>query len=179
MQIAPPAEINFGFYNGYIGYAIGADLITVLENNWKDIQSAISPLTEQQLLMRYEADKWNIKEVMVHLVDSERNFCYRIMRFSRQEQTPLPMFDIHKFIINAHASERDIKDILLELELLRRATIIMFKGMPEFMLELTGPARDAQLSVRALGFAIAGHCMHHLNVIKERYLQLEVIPNID
>jgi len=175
MLIAPPHTIDYGFYNGYITHAIGTDLITALENSWADVNTVIGNLSEEQLLFRYDAGKWSIKELMAHLVDAERNFCYRSMRFSRQNDMPLPPLDVYQFVMNSHATERDIKDILSELEFLRKATILMFKGMQPSMLELTGPARtpagDIQVSVRALGFALAGHSMHHMAVIKERYLK--------
>ena len=127
-------------------------------------------LNEEQLLYRYEPGKWNIKEVLVHLIDAERNFCYRIMRISRGDQTQLPMFSVHEFVLNSFATERDVKSIMAELDITREATIAMFGGMHPSMHDKTGPARDVTISVRALGFAIPGHVMHHVDIIKERYL---------
>jgi len=172
MKITPPSSLDFGFYNGYVSNATHTDLITALNDSWEDVYNTVSTLSDEQLESRYEAGKWSIKEVIAHLVDAERTFCIRIQRFSRKDQAPLPPIDMHAFVANAHANNRDIKDILHELHLLRQASILMFKGMDETMLELTGPARDITISVRALGFAMAGHNTHHIQIIKERYLQL-------
>ncbi len=80
------------------------------------------------------------------------------------------MYDVHQFVANAHAIERPVADMLEELGLLRQATILMFRGMTAEMLDLTGPARDVTISVRALGFALAGHNTHHMNIVRARYL---------
>lgn len=168
--VPPPAATDYGFYSGYIAKAPTTDLIAALKDNWSDIKKLADSLNEEQLLLRYEPGKWSIKEVLVHLIDAERNFCYRIMRISRGDQAQLPAFSIHEFVANSYATERDIENIMLELELLRKSTIAMFEGMHPSMLDLTGPARDVTISVRALGFALVGHGIHHIAIIRDRYL---------
>lgn len=170
MFIAPPPAIDYGFYNGYVTKAPRIDLIIALKENRKAFSTFINTLTEEDLLRRYQPDKWNVKEVLVHLIDAERNFCYRAMRISRGDQTPLPTFDVHSFVMNSHATEREMKSILHELDIVRESTIAMYDGMHPDMLDKTGPARDVTISVRALGFAIVGHVMHHEEIIRSRYL---------
>ncbi len=171
MRIAPPpATDDYGFYNSYISKAPDTDLITALTRNWSELKAFVNTLSEAQLLIRYAPDKWNIKEVLVHLIDAERNFCYRIMRISRGDQTQVPVIDVDQFVKNSHATERDINSIMEELAVIRQGTTALFGGMHPSMIDQTGPARDVTISVRALGFAIVGHVMHHTEIIKERYL---------
>ena len=170
MLIAPPSKIDYGFYNGYVFKVTDTDLITALNQNFVAIKQLADSLTEDELNSRYDTGKWSIKEIFFHLVDSERNFGYRIMRISRGDQGMLPMFNIHDFIINANVTEKSITNIIKELELLRQATILSFQGMDQEMLDRTGPARDVMISVRALGFAIIGHAIHHMDIIREKYL---------
>ncbi|HXS37253.1 MAG TPA: DinB family protein [Flavipsychrobacter sp.] len=178
MIIAPPsADKDFGFYNRYIFRVTDTDLVPALRKNLADLNELVVSLSQEQLAYRYDIDKWSIKEVIVHLVDAERNFCYRTMRISRGDQTELPVFDAHSFITNSHAAERDIKKIMHELEALREATIIMYDDMPLAMLDLEGLARNTMLSARALGYATIGHVMHHMEIIKERYLPQIAVAN--
>ena len=171
-QITLTGQTDFGFYNTYVYKAAGAELITALKENWNEANHLFSHMSEEQLLHRYAPGKWSIKEIVQHLTDAERNFCYRAMRISRGDQAPLPMYDIHTFTTNAHAEARDIKNMLQELHAARLSTIAFFDGMHPSMLELTGPARDAIVSVKALGFALVGHCMHHIEIIKNKYALL-------
>jgi len=171
MIIPPPSpDQDFGFYNNYIQKAGQGDLLSLLQQNLQQLKDMISPLTEEQLAFRYAADKWSVKETLVHLVDSERTFNYRIMRASRGDQGIIPAFDIAEFVFKSRASERSAAGLMAEFELLRKASILMFQEMPSSLLELTSPARDKQVSVRGFGFAMVGHVMHHMGILQERYL---------
>ncbi len=170
MLITPPVNPDYGFYNGYVTKAPDTDLITALKENWTSFRAFVHTLSEEELLHRYAAGKWSIKEVLVHLIDAERSFCYRIMRISRADQAQLPGYSVDDFISNSFVEERDMANIMLELEMLRKSTIAMFEGMHPDMLDRTGPARDVIISPRALGFAIVGHLIHHTDIIRGRYL---------
>ncbi len=170
MHIAPPPPADYGFYSGYVNKAPNTDLLTALHENLAELNKLVSSFSDEDLLYRYETGKWNLKEVLVHLIDAERNYCYRIMRISRNDQAQLPMFDIHAFVMNSHATERDLNSIMDEMQIIRAATIAQFAGMHPSMLDRTGPAREVIISVRALGFAIVGHVMHHMDIIKHKYL---------
>ena len=171
MQILPPLKTDYGFYNGYVYKLQDKDLITALTENWQALETLANGLTEEQLLYRYDTGKWSIKEVLVHLIDAERNFNYRVMRISRCDQAQLPVYDVDLLVRNSFADDRNQENIMKELELLRKATIAMYEGMHPSMLDRTGPARDVTISVRALGFATVGHVVHHINILNERYLK--------
>jgi len=170
MQILPPPSADYGFYTHYISIAPQTDLVTALEENIDQIKSFALNLSKQELDFRYAPGKWTVKENFAHLCDAERNFCYRMMRISRGDQEPLPPIDIHSFVVNAHAEHRGIDSIIEELEHLRNASISMLRGMTPEMLDLSGPARDITISVRALAYAMVGHTLHHISMIKEKYL---------
>ena len=128
--------------------------------------------SEAQLLRRYAPGKWSLKEVLVHIVDDERIFAYRALRFARNEQSHLIGFDQDAYAAESGANPRPLESILAEYEAVRMATIALFEGQPEASLTRlghgTGSANDA--TVRALCHHIAGHELHHLKVIQERYL---------
>ncbi|ESU24944.1 hypothetical protein FEDK69T_05010 [Flavobacterium enshiense DK69] len=121
---------------------------------------------------RYAEGKWTIKEILQHIIDAERVFAYRALRFSRSDETPLSSFDENKYadVVNPVANKRHLKDLLTELTAVRHATITLFKSFTEEDLVKKGVASNNPMSVRALGFVIIGHQNHHMNVFKERYL---------
>jgi uncharacterized damage-inducible protein DinB len=119
---------------------------------------------------RYAPGKWTIKDIIQHLIDSERIFAYRALRFSRGDTTALPGFDENLFAKNARGNERHLTALLNELSLVRHTTIALFKSLNDEELKRTGQASGYTISVRALGFAIIGHQNHHQKVFEERYL---------
>lgn len=130
----------------------------------------ILSLPEHKLMYRYAEDKWTIKEVISHLVDMERVYMYRALCFARNDQTLLPGFDAHQFTLFSGAYERDIADLLEELAATRNATILFLRGLSEESLVRAGILNGGRASVRALAYHIAGHELHHINIVKERYL---------
>lgn len=105
-----------------------------------------------------------------HIIDTERVFCYRALCFARNDQTPLPGFDQDVFVDNAKSNDRDFNDLLDEMNTLRKSTIQLYKSFSEEALLRIGVASGNEISVRALGYLFSGHQIHHLNVVKERYL---------
>lgn len=136
----------------------------------KTTRDFILSLPEQKLLHRYAAGKWTIKEVLVHIIDDERIYAYRALRFARNDATELSGFEQDDYARHSKANERDIKDILDEYAAGRNSTIALFNGLDENVLNRGGVANQNFVSVRALAYHIAGHEMHHVNIIKERYL---------
>ena len=114
--------------------------------------------------------KWTINDIIQHLIDSERVFAYRALRFSRGDETSLPGFDENFYADNAHGDNRSINDLLTEMSALRHANIMMFKSFTPEDLMRTGTASGYTVSVRAFGFLIIGHQNHHMKVFRERYL---------
>jgi uncharacterized damage-inducible protein DinB len=128
------------------------------------------PAAGQLLLRRYAPGKWTIKEILVHVVDDERIYAYRALRFARGDLTPLPGFEQDEFAAASDANERPVPDILAEHAAVRDATIALFRGLPEAALLRSGVADGKRFTVRALGYHMAGHEAHHMAVVKERYL---------
>ena len=131
----------------------------------------ILSLPKERLLHRYAAGKWTIKEILGHLVDDERIYVYRALRFARNDSTELPGFDQEQFSRYSGANKREPGDLLDELSLVRQSTIAFFKSLDAAALLRTGVADGKRASVRALAYHIAGHELRHVNIIRERYLK--------
>ncbi len=114
--------------------------------------------------------KWSIKEVIIHLIDMERIYTYRALRFARNDKTILPGFDDNKYVKHSGANNRDIGNLLSELEAVRRSTIAMIEGLEEETLIRSGIINGKSVSAGALLYHIAGHELHHIQIIRERYL---------
>ena len=119
---------------------------------------------------RYDEGKWTIKEIIQHLIDSERVFSYRALRISRNDKTPLPGFDENSFVENTNSNQRSLQGLLTEMAVVRQATLSLFSSFSVEQLERIGMASNHQISVRAIGFIIIGHQEHHQKIFQERYL---------
>jgi len=143
-----------------------------LKDNFLGVKNFISALPESELYYSYAEGKWNIKEILVHIIDDERIFSYRALRFARNEKLNLVGFDQDSYAKFSEAGERSLDNIFEEYEAVRNSTIALFNGLPENSLDRmghgTGTANDA--TVRALVYHIAGHELHHINFIKEKYI---------
>jgi hypothetical protein len=169
--IAKPVE------GEYIPYAINyikllpddGTVIKRLADNQVYVSSLMLSLSEDKLMYSYAPGKWNIKEVLVHIMDTERIFAYRALRIARNDKTPLPGYEQDDYVPASNASGRTITDIIEEYDAVRKATLTLFHSFSEEDFTKTGIANNHAVSVRALAYQIAGHELHHLNVIKERY----------
>ncbi|MCR9263908.1 MAG: DinB family protein [Flavobacteriaceae bacterium] len=147
-----------------------------LRQNFMEIKELVQTLPEEKLLYRYAENKWTIKEILVHLIDDERIFTYRALRYARNDDTPLHGFDQDKYARFSKANDRSLESILEEYEWVRRSTIALFKYLPEDSFTRSGEGIDFDGSVinkrtvRALAYHIAGHELRHLNIIKAHYL---------
>jgi len=144
-----------------------------LQDNFDMVKELVYSLPEDVLYHRYAPGKWSIKETLVHIIDDERIFAYRALRFARNEKNNLIGFDQDAYAVYSEADNRSLDNIFEEYEAVRRATIALFNGLPDNAFDRmghgTGTANDA--TVRALAYHIAGHELHHINLIKEKYLQ--------
>lgn len=120
----------------------------------------------------YAPGKWTIKEILQHIIDTERVFNYRALRFSRKDKTPLAGFEHDEYVMNSAAEAKNISSLLQDFESSRRSTISLFHSFTDEMLMETGIASGKQLSVAAIGFTIAGHFLHHMNIIRQKYIPL-------
>ncbi|MDP9078007.1 MAG: DinB family protein [Bacteroidota bacterium] len=143
-----------------------------MKENFLTVKELVYSLPEKMLYHRYAEGKWSIKETLVHIIDDERIFAYRALRFARNEQNNLIGFDQDSYTHYSKANERDLDNIFDEYLAVRMATITLFNGLPEdsFMRIGKGTGTANNASVRALAYHIAGHEQHHINLIKERYI---------
>jgi uncharacterized damage-inducible protein DinB len=146
-----------------------------LSDNFQHVQKLIYSLPEAKLFYRYQTGKWSIKEILVHIIDDERIYAYRALRFARHEKSPLTGFDQDAYTLYAEADQRDLDNIFEEYAAVRQSTIALFNGLPEASLDRKGSwtTGTGDATVAALAYHIAGHELHHLNLIKERYLRID------
>lgn len=171
MKITKPNPDEYApYYEKYISKVKTDDPVEALEVGKKKLIKFISKLGKKQLKYRYAEDKWTIKEILQHMIDGERIFTYRALRFARNDKSPLPGFDEKAYAPASRASGRKIKSILEEYEAVRNATIALYKNLDEEMLFRSGTASENKMSVRALLYVTLGHELHHLDVIREKYL---------
>ena len=145
-------------------------LLNHLAANIINTKYLLLSLTQEKLDYRYAIDKWTIKEVVGHLIDMERTYTYRMFVIGRNDKTVLPGFDAHKYVKEANANSRDISDLLEELYFVRKSTIVLLNGLSEEAIMRSGNVAGQQVTVRGLAYHIAGHELHHVSVIKEKYL---------
>ena len=158
------------YYDRYLAALPEGDVFTLLERGTERAEILLGALTETHAEFRYAPDKWSIKEVVLHMIDVERVFAYRALRFSRNDPTPLPGFEQDDYIRECNAGERSLRDLLQELRAVRAATLALFRGMNDAMLTRRGVANEAEMTVRAVPWIVAGHERHHLEILKDRYL---------
>jgi uncharacterized damage-inducible protein DinB len=164
-----PAEYPVHFEN-YISLIKREDIVHVLTEQVNEIQAFIAAIPAGKESYAYAEKKWTVKQVIAHLIDTERIMAYRALRFARKDKTQLPGFDENLFANNNDAAYRTLKDLAQEFKLVRESNLAMFKHFDEETLHERGNANGKECSVRALLFVIAGHALHHMNVIKARYL---------
>jgi uncharacterized damage-inducible protein DinB len=158
------------FYKNYIKSLGAVNLFEILNSSKEDLLNTLQSISKEKQVYTYETGKWSIKELVQHIVDAERVMCYRALRFSRNDATDLPGFDENWYVAYSNGNERDFNDLLTEFKHTRDSSISLFKSFTDEMFTLTGSIDGSDMSVRALGFIIAGHQLHHLKIIKEKYL---------
>lgn len=157
------------FYKNYVRNVEEEDLIPALINNGNLTIDLIKSIPEASGNYRYAEGKWSIKEVLSHMIDAERIFTYRALRFARNDKTELHGFEENDYAPESNAENRKLYKILDEYNNVRASTVDLFSSFSEEMLNRTGVANGNEMSVRAIGFVIAGHDAHHRRVLNERY----------
>jgi uncharacterized damage-inducible protein DinB len=168
MKRPQPDEYS-AFYQTYID-KIDDDVLSELQNQSESAVTFLKSIPAEKFNYAYAEGKWTIKEVLGHIIDTERIMTYRLLRFARNDAAPLPGFEENDYIQNAHFAFLDFNVLVEELQMLRKANMYLFNSLTEGELERRGLANNAVLSVRALLFILAGHLKHHLGVLRERYL---------
>ena len=134
------------------------------------MHNLLSRIGEEAAVFRYAPDKWSIKEVIGHVVDVERIFAYRALRFARNDKTPLPEFEEDDYVNNANFDSQTLIDLGDEFRTVRESTLSMFYSFDENLFSREGTASGYKFTVRAIPFIIAGHEVHHRQVIKDKYM---------
>ncbi len=167
----PTTEEYAPFYSDYIERAKAkGDVIAALPQQIEDIRSALGKLNDVQARFRNGPEEWSIKEIVSHLIDTERVFSYRLLRISRNDKTPLPGFEQGDYVREAGADELSFDDLLNEFEYLRRANMLAIKNISEEAAARVGSASGVAVSAKALIFMLVGHVEHHMESMKEKYL---------
>jgi|SRR5690554_3572354 len=165
-----PKENDYApYYAGYVKN-VKDDVIKHLEELLHSTNKFLKEIPEDKVDYRYAEGKWSIKEVIGHLIDNERIMSYRALAISRNENQSLPGYDEKDYIAESNYASGNFQNIVEEFRLLREANLLLFKSLTDEMLERRGLANNTEVTVNAILFIIAGHEIHHINILKERYL---------
>lgn len=166
----PDRDEYASFYAGYIDAVPDGEILSLLQSEHDRTATLLRGLTPEQASHRYAAGKWSVKELVGHVIDTERMFGYRAHAFARRDPARLPGFDQVDYAKSSNADARPLADLVDELAVVRQSHIAMFRGFDEPMWSRRGIGSDCEFSVRALAYIIVGHEVHHRRVIEERYL---------
>jgi hypothetical protein len=166
----PAASEYLPYYERYIGLVPEGDVVATLVNQMIETQALLRALPASVATYRYAPDKWSVNEIVGHMIDSERIFTSRALRFARNDPAPMPSFDQDDYVRNATFDSYPLADVASELEAVRQATIFLFRHMDEQAWSRKGVANNAEVSVRALAYIVAGHELHHREILSARYL---------
>lgn len=158
------------FYETYIGLVPDGDLIAILENQLKETTKLYAEAPQEKLNYRYAPGKWSMKEVLGHIVDNERIMSYRLLCIAYGEQKNLPGYEQEDYMANHPFDHCTIDQLLEEFELVRRSSIALLKRLPAHLLANQGKANGGPMTAQALAFILAGHELHHVNILKHKYL---------
>lgn len=169
MQRPDPSEY-FEYYGTYIGKVPEGDILEILQSQSDETDKLLRGLPEEAGDKRYAPDKWTIKQVVAHVIDTERVFAFRALAFARKDPTRLPSFEQDAYAEQARVEERSLTDLADEWRSVRRATIHLFRTFDEEVSQRRGVASESTFSVRAVAYIVAGHEIHHRSILVDRYL---------
>ncbi len=158
------------YFDRYISLVPDGDIMAILQEQIEKTLSVLRSLPEAQGNFRYAPDKWSIKEVIGHMIDTERIFAYRAMRFARNDKNPLHGYEQDDYIRNSSFNSFPLNELIDEFMYVRKSTILFLKHLTSETWTRRGTASNAEVTVRALAYIIAGHELHHLNVLTSKYL---------
>ena len=165
----PLTDEHNPYYSRYIDLVPKADILGALKQQIKETLAMLQGVSEEKSNYRYAAEKWTVKEVVGHLIDSERVFGYRAMRVARNDQTPLPGFEQDDYVRFGPFGKSRLTDMADEFSAVRQSTVLLLSQLDEEAWKRRGTANNSPISVRALAYIIAGHELHHRNILKEKY----------
>jgi uncharacterized damage-inducible protein DinB len=159
------------FYKKYVQHVQDMDMLEAIKHSGTLTAGLVLAIPENLGDYRYAPEKWSVKELLCHMLDAERIFAYRALRFARHDETPLAGFEENSYAPEANAHGRTLQQIVNEMKNLRASTLDLFGSFTPEMLQRRGTANNTTISVINIGYVIAGHETHHRNVLTERYLK--------
>lgn len=171
MQRPAPNELD-AYYHRYLERVPPGDIVAILATQLDDTLALLRDVDEARAITAYAPGKWSVKEVLGHMADVERVMSYRALRFARADDTPLAGFDENAWAPEGSFNARPLPSLLAELGAVRRATVALLAGLPLEAWTRSGTANRRPVTVRALAWIIAGHELHHRDVLATRYLQV-------
>jgi DinB family protein len=166
----PEAGEHSAYYSRYVDRVPDGDIVSLLQEQVKDTVALLGGVSADRADFAYAPGKWTIKEVVGHIIDTERVMSYRALRFARNDSTDLASFDENSYVPNAKFGTRTLEDLVEELQAVRASTIHFAKHLDAEAVMRRGNASGQPVSVRALIYIIAGHERHHAALLRERYL---------
>jgi uncharacterized damage-inducible protein DinB len=164
----PETDEYAPYYGKYIS-RVGPDVLAALETQARSTAALLAATSEEQAAFRYAEGKWSVKQVIGHLSDAERVFTYRALRIGRADKTPLPGFDENDFMPHGRFDQRTLADLAAEYASVRAATITLARSFDETALGQRGTASNNPVTPRACLAIAAGHELHHVALLRERY----------
>lgn len=158
-------------YQHYMDHLPEGDVLYLLDKHYTDLRHMFRHLSDERAEESYAEGKWNMKELLQHLIDIERIFSYRALCISRGDKQELPGYDENQYAYNSLATIRPLQNILDEYEQVRRSSLLLFRSFTSEMLDQTGNANGKRISVRAITHLLAAHEVHHINILQSRYLK--------
>ena len=165
-----PNESEYGApHRRYVDLVPETDIVSALDLQAAVIERWPARVDHEQETLAYAEGKWTPRQVVGHLSDVERVFCYRALRLSRRDSTPLPGFDENPYVAHSEYATVPFQMLVAELVALRRANLPLFRRLDETSWSASGEASGMAISVRAIAYTMVGHVRHHVNVLRERY----------
>jgi len=158
------------YYEKYISLVEGEDILKILNDQSKKTQDILNSFSEHKGNFRYADGKWTVKEVVGHLLDTERVFAYRALCIARGEKKSLPGYDQNDYVKDGHFNRRELFELNYEYRLLRESNLLLFRSFTPEMMKKRGFANETSVTVLAVLFMIAGHEKHHMKILREKYM---------
>ena len=165
-----PTEKDYApYYKGYIDKIKEDDINNILRDQVASISEFFKSVSEEKGNYAYAEGKWSVKEVLGHMIDTERIFAYRALCIARGEKQSLPGMEQDDYVREGSFNKRGLSDLANEFTLVRKANLALFNSFSEDELNSRGIASNNGVTVRAILFIIAGHAMHHITILREKY----------
>jgi hypothetical protein len=167
--LRPQSGENAPFYDRYISLVPGSDILAALDEQRRQMLLLLSGRTDADGDIRYAPEKWNVKEALGHLNDTERIMGYRALRIARGDTTPIEGYEQDDYVRNSPFARRPLPDLIEDYIAVRRATVSLFRNLDDAVWTRRGTANKCEVTVRALAYIIAGHELHHRRMLEEKY----------